>query len=260
MAQRERRPDAVPPEKDASVVLMLSLMMQMLAFFILLTSMAVITKEKRMAALGSIAGTFGILSGGANLTPGHGPSVPARAIFQGNKIPVRTARELTKTAKELGLGRAIHVLPLANGGVRVRMDERILFAPGTIVLTPRAEALMGPLAKIFSRPEIMKVRIEGFTDETPSHGSLYASNWELSAARAMSVLRALLAHGVPASRMSAAGMGSNHPLHEKGRNASRRVEIVIKFHPVVTGRSRDRTPLGFAAPAPRHAVVPPEGR
>ncbi len=259
MAQREKKPAPVPPEKDASVILMLSLMMQMLAFFILLTSMAVITKEKRLAALGSIAGTFGILSGGANISPGHGPFVPARAILRGGKMPVRTARELTKTAKELGLGHAIHVLPLADGSVRVRMDERILFAPGGTALTHQAKMLMKPLANILSRPEIMQVRIEGFTDETPARGSLYPSNWELSAARAMSVLRALLARGVPGPRMSAAGMGSNHPLHGKGSNDSRRVEIIIKFRPVVAGRGRGRTSPGLT-PAPRHAVAPSTGR
>lgn len=259
MSQREKRPDPVPPEKDASVVLMLSLMMQMLAFFILLTSMAVITKEKRMAALGSIAGTFGILSGGANISPGHGPSVPARNILQGDKMPMRTARELTKTAKELGMGHAIHVLPLADGSVRIRMNERFLFAPGKTVLTHQAKLLMKPLAKILSRPEIMQVRIEGFTDETLSRGSLYSSNWELSAARAMRVLRALLAHGVPGPRMSAAGMGSNHPLYRQGRDQSRRVEITIKFRPVVTGRGRGHVSPGLT-PAPRHAVAPPTGR
>ncbi len=259
MAQREKKPAPVPPEKDASVILMLSLMMQMLAFFILLTSMAVITKEKRLAALGSIAGTFGILSGGANLSHGHGPSVPVRNLLQGDKAPVRTARELTKTAKELGLAHAIHVLPLADGSVRVRMDERILFAPGGITLTHQAKMLLKPLAKILSRPEIMQVRIEGFTDETPARGSLYPSNWELSAARAMRVLRALLARGVPGSRMSAAGMGSNHPLREHERDQSRRVEITMKFRPVVAGHGRGRASPGFT-PAPRHAVAPPVGR
>jgi len=235
---------------------MLSLMLQMLAFFIVLSSMAVITKEKRLAALSSIAGTFGVLPGGANLGSIHGPSIPARHIIAGDKAPIRTAKELTKTAKELGMGHAVHVLPLADGSVRVRMDERILFAPGQVVLTRQAESLMQPLARILSRPEIMQVRIEGFTDEMPSRGSLYPSNWELSAARAMSVLRALLARSVPAPRMVAAGMGANQPVHEHGHDQSRRVDITIKFHAVAVNRSEFHV-LPNLAPGIHHALTKP---
>jgi len=257
MARREPRPAPVAPEKDVSVGLMLSLMLQMLAFFIVLSSMAAITKEKRLAALSSIAGTFGVLPGGANLGSRHGPSIPARHIIAGDKAPIRTAKALTKTAKELGMGHAVHVLPLADGSVRVRMNEHILFAPGQVVLTHQTKSLMQSFAKILSRPEIMQVRIEGFTDETPTRGSLYPSNWELSAARAMSVLRALLAHGVPAPRMVAVGMGANHPVHEHGRDQSRRVDITIKFHAVTTSRSQFRA-MPNLAPGIHHALTKPE--
>ena len=227
------------------MILMLALMMQMLAFFILLTAMATITQKKKLAALNSLTGTFGVLSGGANLGSSGGPAMPTRNIIKGKTAPpLRTAKELTETARKLGLGHAVHALPLADGSVRVRMDEQILFAPGQVTLSPEAKALMKPLAVIFARPEVIQVRIDGFTDETPARGSQYLSNWELSAARAMSVLRALLARGVPAKRLLAAGMGNNHPVYDNGRNQSRRVDIILKFHAVRAGRKQYRITSG----------------
>ncbi len=255
MAKRESKPAAVPPEKDASVILMLALMMQMLAFFILLTAMATITQTKKLAALNSLVGTFGVLSGGANLGSKGGPAVPARNIVSGGRTPpLRTAKELTETAKKLGLAHAIHVLPLADGRVRVRMDEHILFAPGQVTLSAQAQALMKPLSRVFSRPEIIQVRINGYTDETPTRGSRYLSNWEMSAARAMSVLRALQAQGVPSERLLAAGMGSNHPVYDHGHAQSRRVDIILKFHAVRSGRRQFRIMPGSSQKIIRHTT------
>lgn len=255
MAKREKKPDPIARPKDVAGALFLELMMQMLAFFILLTSMAVIVDEKRLAALGSLAGTFSPLKRGANLSQGKGPAMPTRDIVDGSKAPRRTAKALTKVAKELGIGDAIHVLPLDKETVRVRLPEKIAFTPGQISLDPSAGPLMDALGKLFSRPEIVEITIEGHTDETPTKGSLYTSNWELSAARAMSVFQALSKRGVANSRMIIAGMGDQHPLIENGMDLSRRVEITLKFRPVTAKQERSAKP-SLNLPS-RPAVAPP---
>jgi chemotaxis protein MotB len=129
---RQKKPDPVMPDKDPGAALFLELMMQMLAFFILLTSIAVIVDERRLAAIGSLAGTFSPLPKGANLSQGKGPSMPARDIVDGNRAPRRTAKELTEVARELGLGDAIEVLPLDQDSVRVRFPETIVFGSGQV--------------------------------------------------------------------------------------------------------------------------------
>jgi len=255
LAKREKKPDPIPREKDVAGALFLELMMQMLAFFILLTSMAVIVDDKRLAALGSLAGTFSVLPRGANLSQGKGPSLPARDIVDGSKAPKRTAKALTDVAKELGLENAIHVLPLDEETVRVRLPERIVFATGQVTLSPSAKPLMDALAKLFSRPEIIEISIEGHTDEMPTKGALYTSNWELSAARAMSVFKALSSRGVARSRMIVAGMGDQHPLIENGKDLSRRVEITLKFRPVTDKQGQRIKPA--LHPPSRPAVTPP---
>ncbi|MBL4759848.1 MAG: flagellar motor protein MotB [Mariprofundaceae bacterium] len=238
MAKREKKPGPVDRPKDIGAALFLELMMQMLAFFILLTSMAVIVEEKRLAALGSLAGTFSPLAKGANLTKGKGPAMPARDIIEGSQAPKRTAKELTEVSKALGID-GMNVLPLDEDKVRVRLPERIAFASGHVDLSPASKPLMDKLAIIFSRPEVIEIRIEGHTDDKPMRSSLYPSNWELSAARAMSVFHALSERGVANGRMIVAGMGDKHPIANHP-DLSRRVEITLKFRPVTVNPENKR--------------------
>ncbi|MDX8402455.1 MAG: flagellar motor protein MotB [Mariprofundaceae bacterium] len=257
MAKREKKPEPLDPPKDLGAALFLELMMQMLAFFILLTSMAVIVEEKRLAALGSLAGTFSALPKGANLAQGKGPALPTRDIVEGAQAPKRTAKALTEVARSLGLDGAMTILPLDKDKVRVRLPEWIVFAPGQVNLSPAASPLLDRMARIFRRPEVIEVRIEGHTDDTPVNSRLYPSNWELSAARAMSVFRALAKRGVPRGRMIAAGMGDQHPINGKP-SLSRRVEIVLQFRPV-TAKPEHGGKGGKLILTPHRPAVTPAG-
>ena len=251
---REKRIEPIAAPKDIGAALFLELMMQMLAFFILLTSMAVIVEDKRIAALGSLAGTFSPMPHGANLSEGNGPSMPSRDIVDGRRAPKRTAKALTDVARALGDSHAMHVLQLDQQNVMVRLSQAIAFEPGMITLAPTAEPLMDELAELFSKPEVIEITIEGHTDETPTKGSLYASNWELSAARAMTIFNELSRRGVPNGRMIVAGMGDLHPLVVAGKDLSRRVEITLKFRPV-TDEQDGITDKSFK-PFSRPAVAP----
>jgi len=254
MAKREKKPAPIDRPKDIGAALFLELMMQMLAFFILLTSMAVIVEEKRLAALGSLAGTFSPLPKGANLSQGKGPAMPSRDIVDGSKAPKRTAKALTDVAKDLGI-HGMYAIALDQDSVRVRFPEHISFAPGHVDLLPSSMKLMDKLAVIFTRPEVIEVRIEGHTDDTPVRGSIYTSNWELSAARAMSVFHALSERGVANGRMVVAGMGDKHPIPNHPE-LSRRVEIILKFRPV-TEHSEQSKKMSLSPPH-RAAVSEPK--
>jgi len=257
MAKREKKPDPIDLPKNIGAALFLELMMQMLAFFILLTSMAVIVEEKRLAALGSLAGTFSPLPKGANLAEGHGPAMPARDIVDGSNAPKRTAKALTDVAKELGVD-GMTAMPLDKESVRVRFPEQIAFKSGEVELTARSAVLMDRLADIFMRPEVIEVRIEGHTDDTPIRSRIYPSNWELSAARAMSVFHALADRGVANTRMVVAGMGDKHPV-ESHPELSRRVEVILKFRPLTENPDGNRAKKDFT-PGQRATVAsPPQG-
>jgi len=241
MAKRDKKPAPLPFPADPGAALFLELMMQMLAFFILLTSYAVIVEDKRLAAMGSLAGTFNPMPRGANLTNGHGPALPARSVVNGARAPKRTAKELTDVSKALGVDGAMTVLPLDKQTVRVRFAEHLAFEPGHVDLSAQSLKLMDKMAAIFSRPEVIEIRIEGHTDDKPVRGSIYPSNWELSAARAMSVFHALSDRGVANTRMIAAGMGDKHPVKEHPE-FDRRVDITLKFRPV-TAKNIENGPI-----------------
>ncbi|PPU77198.1 MULTISPECIES: OmpA family protein [Xanthomonas] len=129
--------------------------------------------------------------------------------------------------------------PLAAGRVtlvdgRIGIRGNVLFAFNSDELQPEGrevlKSLAAPLAQyLAAREEILMV--SGFTDDRPVLGGnrRYADNWELSAQRALTVTRALIAEGVPAASVFAAAFGSQQPVDsnadEARRARNRRVEI-----------------------------------
>ena len=118
-------------------------------------------------------------------------------------------------------------------GLVVRVLDRILFDSGKAKLKENAYPVLNKVAKVLSDelPE-QPIAVEGHTDNEPIKRSGWKDNWELSMARARSVLTYLTAErGVNPSRVSAVGYGEYHPISSndtpKGRSLNRRVEIVV---------------------------------
>ncbi|MGD9905715.1 MAG: flagellar motor protein MotB [Vicinamibacterales bacterium] len=116
-------------------------------------------------------------------------------------------------------------------GLVVEVPEAAAFAPGQATLTPTARAMMRRIGSALADlPH--PVRVEGHTDDAPIRTPRFASNWELSTARATDVV-ALFVHeaGLAASRLSAAGYGEHRPRAANdsaaGRLRNRRVDIVV---------------------------------
>ncbi len=126
-------------------------------------------------------------------------------------------------------------------GIRIEGD-RFIFQSELLFDTASSElgadglrqvrALAGTLAEIARKipPSIPWVlRVDGHTDKRPIASNRYPSNWELSTARAISVIRALIAAGIPADHLAAAGFGEFQPLDRKDSDAAyarnRRIEI-----------------------------------
>ena len=167
--------------------------------------------------------------------------VPDAARHRGNKIPVVGESLLTREqldakavlkrdmAEDLESGR-MELLEDRRGLV-LSIPEASAFATGSADLSPTAmqavERLAGSLRKL---PDA--VLIEGHTDDVPIHTVRFASNWELSTARATAVVQWLIERGgVEALRLSAAGYGEFHPRvpneSAQARARNRRVDVVI---------------------------------
>lgn len=123
-----------------------------------------------------------------------------------------------------------------RGLVVTIVTDRVLFEPGSDVLTADGLAVVDVISDALA-PLPNLLSIEGHTDSVPIATSRFPSNWELSTARATSVLRALVdRHAIAPLRLSAAGYADQRPLAANdtaaGRSTNRRVEIVV--HSTIT--------------------------
>jgi chemotaxis protein MotB len=116
-------------------------------------------------------------------------------------------------------------------GVVLTIDNGYLFAPGDAEIRGNARWLLCRVAAVFAEMPV-EIRIEGHTDDIPMSGGHYADNWELSTARATSVLRTFIHEShISPRNLSASGYGEFRPVASnataEGRSRNRRVELVI---------------------------------
>ena len=178
----------------------------------------------------------------ANGTVRVGQASPGSADPRDAENRARAEYELALTARlqqmQADVGNAVSSL-VRDGTVaihrrgdnlEVQISTDILFGSGAAELAPRATAPLQSLAHAL-QPWPNGVRVEGHTDDRPIHTAQFLSNWELSAARAASVVHLFADNGVAPQRMSVVGLGEYTPLQVNdsaaGRNANRRVTVTI---------------------------------
>jgi chemotaxis protein MotB len=233
----------------------------LMVLFIVLYSISQVDLAKFRRLKEGVAGGFGgpsaagALSGGAGPLPGgagvfdyglHGTQAvtsaqaaqAALADVQARTAGARQQRsvlqgaqqEIQRSLDKDGLGETVKFRLEARGLVVTIVSDKVLFELGQADLRPEGRELVDKLAAAIGRlPN--NLAVEGHTDNVPISGR-YASNWELSTARATTVLRELIErHGIAAGRLSAAGYADERPVATNdtvdGRAANRRVELVV---------------------------------
>jgi chemotaxis protein MotB len=116
-------------------------------------------------------------------------------------------------------------------GLIISLTESGFFDPGSAVIHSSAFPVIDRIASTL-RPLSYGIRVEGHTDNVPIHTAQFPSNWELSTARATTVLQYLISTArIPAPRLSAIGYGEYRPVAAndlpQGRAANRRVDLVV---------------------------------
>ncbi len=137
--------------------------------------------------------------------------------------------------------------------LEIEINTDILFPSGAGDFTPAAAAVLDKLAEVL-KPFPNPIRVEGHTDDRPIRTAAFPSNWELSAARAASVVHEFTKVGIDPLRLEIVGFGQFHPRQSndtpEGRNANRRVAILVldKVTPgaPVTVDATERTPRNLA--------------
>lgn len=141
-----------------------------------------------------------------------------------------TVKEIARQTK--GLGKNFHIV-LGSRGLEIHLGNKILFPSGQATIRPEAFPLLDKLAQtLLFIPNL--IRVEGHTDNIPIDTFQFPSNWELSTARAASIIRYFIDHhNFSPMRLSAAGYGEYRPIASndspEGKSYNRRVNIVILY-------------------------------
>jgi chemotaxis protein MotB len=138
---------------------------------------------------------------------------------------------LVALLKPLSDAHAITVAPSPQG-VEIAINAKILFNSGDARLLPDSLGVLDRVAKVLATHSAKNILVEGHSDSVPISNAQYASNWELSAARAGAVVRFFVDKGVEPHRLSAIGRADNVPLvlgdDAAARAANRRVTILVQ--------------------------------
>lgn len=225
------------------------LMTLLLTFFVLLFSMSNVSGEKFSAFTTSIQGALVGEAGGGSILEGNGISHRDTGNGQDdafeehgtaantNDIPLAVTQmyeEALKIIEEEGIGDQISVSS-DQDGVYLDIQESILFDSGEATISEIGQETLDSLTGLLTLSD-NDIIVEGFTDNVPIGTAGYDTNWELSADRAMGVVRYLAEQrGINPSRLSGRGYGEFQPVAPndtpENRAKNRRVNIVLVYQP-----------------------------
>jgi chemotaxis protein MotB len=158
-------------------------------------------------------------------------SKAAQAAARESEDFQRLKREIDAYAATHGLAGKLSTEVSERGLVIRLLTDKLLFDSGGAVVRPPGESLLDKLARLLRAEVRHPIVVEGHTDSVPLRGGSYPTNWELSTARASSVVRTFLNKNVNPRRLSATGYSHLRPLTTNatpaGRARNRRVEIVL---------------------------------
>lgn len=212
------------------------LMSLLLCFFVLLLSMSSMDAKKVSEALGSLAGAMSVLEGGIKTevskmriqetTPIESQSETSEAVNMITQA-VMDMNEMT----EKGKGPSV-TLEESQDGFVIQLPASLLFREGSSKIEDEDALLfLKRISMIVDQlPNEIEISVRGHTDNSPpGRNTPFKDNWELSSARAISVLQELLIDGIAPERISAAAFGEFRPIASnatpEGRDKNRRVEL-----------------------------------
>jgi chemotaxis protein MotB len=203
----------------------------LLCFFIMLCSFSTMQQSKVTRFVKSFNQAVSIFSGGVKLEKGD-IMLPDSADMVDEKSNLADIyRDVITRARRLGLEDSVDIA-FTDKNLVMRLANAILFDTGSAQIRPVSMPLLLKIGQVIQAGNHL-VRIEGHTDDRPIKTRRFPSNWELSTARAVNVLRFLTDRGgVSPKKLSAAGFGEYQPLTDNEtaahRARNRRVEIVFR--------------------------------
>ena len=202
----------------------------LLSFFIMLSSFSTMEAAKIMRFVKSFVNAVSVLQSGSKFDSGTIALTGKEDMVEIRSELAKVFNNLEELAQQFHLQDEIYLAFLGEGLI-MRLSEHALFDQGSADISAEALPLLDKIGAIISKTAYL-IRIEGHTDNLPIHTELFPSNWELSTARAVNVLRYFIKnHNIDPQRLAAEGFGEFHPLvandSPENRAKNRRVEIIF---------------------------------
>ena len=267
--RRSRHTEETAENEERWLLTYADMLTLMFALFMVLFSISSVNISKfktlqqslKSAFSGSIlSGGKAIIQSGSESTRAHSPATsPVPAIIPLTPdIPKPTNTSATQIAKAMtsaagstaeqdhfkalehkldayaqshGLSHSVQTLITRQGLVVRVLTDNLLFGSGSATLRSSGDPLLDEVANLLKVDRTNPITVEGNTDTEPIHTARFPSNWELSTARATTVVRYFSSRGGPEQRLGAAGYAALHPVASNstatGRARNRRVDIVL---------------------------------
>lgn len=209
------------------------------AFFVVMYAVSAVNESKYRVLASSLGDAFGRSS----VSEAPVPQLPT--VMLPPEVSQRTLKQQQAIEEQAHMtevaGNLLDVMaPLvkegkvrvtqSRRGVSIEINANVLFEPGRAELEPQSLAVLRAVANTLKN-EPFNLEITGHTDVVPISNSVFASNWELSAVRATSVVRLLADNGIATERLLAIGREASKPIDSnetaEGRARNRRVELMI---------------------------------
>ena len=202
----------------------------LLCFFIMLSAFSNIEQAKVIQFVRSFANAVQILPWGKKFESGRVVLPESADLVDSRSDMSKILKELNLLSNKFDLNEEIQIV-LSREGIMMRLSELVLFDSGVATISAQGRPLLDKIGAIIAPTDYI-IRIEGHTDNLPIHTDQFPSNWDLSTARAVNVLRYLIeSHRIDAQRLAAVGFGEFQPLVSNdtpaNRAKNRRVEMIF---------------------------------
>ncbi|MCP4747829.1 MAG: flagellar motor protein MotB [Desulfobacteraceae bacterium] len=206
----------------------------LMVFFVLLFSMGTLDFQRFKHFQNALQSALGILNEGRIAPVG---------LISPDQVPDLNREQIQDSNAKATDSQDIEILSQAEGleadytprGLQLTLDDKLLFSSASANLTASGSGLLKKISATI-RPTNRIIVVEGHTDNVPIYTKRYPSNWELSAARAINVVKFFITQGgIDPKRLAAAGYGDSKPRVSNdsagNRSKNRRVEIILSHTP-----------------------------
>jgi chemotaxis protein MotB len=227
-------------DKDRWLISYADFITLLFAFFVVMYALSSINEGKYKTLSNSLIDAFGAPLPAVREplplpSPTHAPVLPAprprntEAVRREREQMTGIALDIQQVLAPLVSEGKVRVTQTPRG-VNVEINASVLFAPGEAKLADDTSQALRAIAAVL-KSDTHAIQVEGHTDSVPIRTVLFASNWELSAVRASSVVRLFADNGIAEERLTAVGYGATRPVSPnetgEGRMRNRRVAVMI---------------------------------